>query len=388
MNETLEIEDWAVLLLDMEATAQSLSTNNVNLESQVCHGNFYRAIYLVAERSAEFTKAWYYLCLSNKQHLRKHSRGSVHLNSDIEQNSPLNWHDTLEINYDNLQFDIVPIFVVGLPNSGALALAEILDSFPEIVSMSARPQYFTHLAAVTDHTLRMGAYALYRLELSRILSELHKNSNKRGWNHHDALNNCWRGLYETYSVLVKHALGSGVKCGNSALGDIKYIVDYSTSNFAYISELLSIFPRSKVLTIDMIDPINSVLANFRHAHFGEIGSNVGYNLWAFDLNSTVERVSMYRETIDVWKYACDKKEMDISVCSRIVHLSLENLIHFPGDILETISRKLNVKSNPNMCAETNIAFKSEVNAPFHVDSSNVNTEYVRSVYFGYSKNLK
>ena len=314
-----------------------------------------QAMSIAAELAGELEASWRYLTLSNEAQLRRYSRDRAFHNSDIESSADerLPWPLPMTPWDEGIEQRIEPIFVVGLPNSGVEELIMLLDSQHDIVGMAARPEYFRHLAMLTDHTFRYGAFDMYRRQATDLITRI-RNGGGGHRAHQAALSEFRRSIENTYMILAQHAIGSGVKPGSPGIEDIRYIVDHAPSNFAYLREPLTLFPRSIAIHVVRDDPMDEVLLNYKHPQFGRVGVNVGKSLWAYDLNSTASRVIAHSKYMSRILAECAMQLTGSSdeACPRVVELKYSDIVNYPSKVLAQVLRALGIDSSGRVLDDT------------------------------------
>lgn len=355
---TLNRSEWGDLLTHMEILFNHMNLSYASIQYPSSDkSRFLDAMARAAEKAGDLPAVWRYQTLSNTVQLRRYSREPDQHNSDIHNKQGELPYGTdffwpipiaaLSTQRDFKVPPIQPIFIVGLPNSGIEALTMILDSQKDIVGMPARVEYFAHLSLVSDHSFRHGAYDLYRrIAMNTAIKIVSSGGDYR---YHKQLIEEFRdSIGETYDVLVRHAVGSGVKAGSPSLRDIRFILDYSPRNFAYLREPLSLFPHSLCIHVIRDDPMDAILMNYRHPQFGDVGVNVGGSLWAYDLDSSKDRMIEYKMYMNHWTELCALQYGDVSDnpnCPRILEIKYSDIKRSPAQVLRRVLDALGIDSD-------------------------------------------
>eukprot|EP01041_Mallomonas_annulata_P004180 gene4180-8316_t len=314
----VSIKRWKALLKDMQKSVKeddplfkedsdrdndySISTIDPTTRR---NSDIYWAMYLVADQLEEEKLAWSYLEHAHKTHQNP--------NADVMNvDSFLYIRDTFKQGFwpsPPVGLDTrVPLFIVGMPQSGASLLESMLDSHGNIYGLGDDSVY----AAYSGDMMKD---AMIDMEVKASMKEIiHHYGNK---------------IIST----MKGVMGNDTSVSDSKKLKVKYIVDKSMSSFRSIGIIHYLFPNAVIINM-MRDPMDTVLSCYTTPII-----DYDTTTWDYDTDRISNEYLQYLMIIDHYR-----KELP----DTIVDISYEQLVTQPESALHPLLTKLGLSWEADM----------------------------------------
>jgi len=297
-------DEWASILKEMESAIRNSSgkssgedpgLSSVSPDSVYGTSTTFKALAQAAEEAGKHGKAWTYYKALNAYQKRKVRPFSAAF--ALEQHESLItifdksfWESGTEVGVDST----VPIFIVGMPYSGAKLIEKILDGHSKIFGLNAQPKYYETVMDKMGVGLRAGFFGSrmeqFTLAVSRARSAITAEY----------------GIEEVSRLAEQNVLDmKAVMHAITGIDTIGHYVDTDLDNYRLIGLIHYVFP--KAVIINMVrDPLDTILDCYRNRR-GEADEKP----WTLDLNHLTAHYVRYLRLMAHWRHVLPGRVLDV-----------------------------------------------------------------------------